>query len=475
MAEKLPRDLLALVGAILLGVFLVQMDSTMVNIALESFRRDFGADLGTVQWVSAAYLLAMSAVIPVAGWAIDRFGARAAWLASLALFTAGSLLCGIAWSAGSLIAMRVVQGLGGGMLMPLFQTILARRAAGRQLGSVMAMVGAPLLLGPVLGPVIGGVLVDGPGWRWIFLINLPICVAAAWAAARIMPAERIERPARLDALGLALLSPAIVGIVWGLSRAGSHGGFGSAATVLSLCAGVALLGWFVAHALRTREPVVDLRLFRSRTFTAATVMMFLAMVALLGTLLLIPLYYQQVHGYSPLHAGLLLAPHGIGSAISLTLAGRLTGRFGARPVAVVGAVLLVGVTLALTQLSAGTSQWVLVPLIAGAGLGFGAVLVPAQSAVYGGLHAAAVPHATTAVRVFQQVGGSFGVAILAVSLQHNASAARSVAQLGHAFGTTSWWAAGAAALALIPALLLRTVPQPETEPAREPQLASEPV
>src|SRR4051794_2805459 len=144
---RLPKDLIALVGAILLGVFLVQMDSTMVNIALESFRRDFHADLGTVQWVSAAYLLAMAAVIPVAAWAIDRFGTRSAWLTSLALFTLGSLLCGLAWSAGSLIAMRVVQGVGGGMLMPLFQTILARRAAGQQFGRVMAMVGTPLLLG----------------------------------------------------------------------------------------------------------------------------------------------------------------------------------------------------------------------------------------------------------------------------------------------------------------------------------------
>ncbi|GAA2391809.1 MDR family MFS transporter [Dactylosporangium salmoneum] len=461
MAEKLPRDLLALVGAILLGVFLVQMDSTMVNIALESFRRDFHADLGTVQWVSAAYLLAMSAVIPVAGWAIDRFGARTAWLTSLALFTLGSVLCGLAWSAGSLIAMRVVQGLGGGMLMPLFQTILVRRAGRQQLGAVMALVGAPLLLGPVLGPMLGGVLVEGPGWRWIFLINLPICLLAAWAAARVIPVERIERPARLDALGLALLSPALVGIVWSFSRAGTSGGFGSSVTLLSLATGLALLVAFVVHALRTREPVVDLRLFRDRNFAASSLLMFLAMVALLGTLLLIPLYYQQVHGFSPLHAGLLLAPNGIGSALSLTLAGKLTERVGLRPVAVTGGILLLVVALGLTRLSADTSQWVLAPLVLLGGAGFGAMLVPAQAGVYGELPPSAMPHATTAVRVFQQVGGSFGVAILAVTLQRNAAGARSVADLGHAFGATAWWAVGAAALALLPALLLRTKPARE--------------
>ncbi|WP_426507867.1 MDR family MFS transporter [Dactylosporangium sp. McL0621] len=455
MAERLPRDLLALIGAILLGVFLVQMDSTMVNIALESFRRDFGADLGTVQWVSAAYLLAMAAVIPVAGWAIDRFGARSAWLVSLGLFTLGSLLCGLAWSAGSLIAMRVVQGAGGGMLMPLFQTILARRAAGQQFGRVMALVGAPMLLGPVLGPVLGGVLVDGPGWRWIFLVNLPICALAAWAAVRVMPVERIERPARLDVLGLALLSPALVGIVWALSRAGTDGGFGPA-TLLVLAVGVALLGWFVVHALRTAGPVVDLRLFRSRDFAASAVVMLLGMMALLGTILLIPLYYQQVHGFTPLHAGLLMAPHGIGSALSLIVAGRLADRFGARPVALTGSLLLLGVTLALTRLSAGTGQWEIAALIALGGAGFGGVIVGAQSGVFSGLDRAAMPHATTAVRVFQQVGGSFGVAVLAVALQRNASGAGSLDALGDAFGTTFWWAAGAAALTLVPILLMRS-------------------
>lgn len=475
MTEKLPRDLLALIGAILLGVFLVQMDSTMVNIALESFRRDFHADLDTVKWVSAAYLLSMAAVIPVAGWAIDRFGSRAAWLTSLALFVLGSLLCGLAWSAGSLIAMRVVQGVGGGMLMPLFQTIIARRAAGRPLGPVMALVGVPLLLGPVLGPVLGGVLVDGPGWRWIFLVNLPVCAVAAWAAVRVLPAERIERPARLDVLGLMLLSPALVGIVWSLSQAGSDGGFG-AATVLALAAGVVLLAWFVVHALRTPEPVVDLRLFRSRNFTAASALMFLAMVSLLGNVLLIPLYYQQVRGFTPLHAGLLIAPSGVGSALSLTLAGRFIGRFGLRPVALIGSLLLIGVALALTQLTAGTSQWLLVPLITLGGVGFGAVLVPAQSAIFGGQARESVPHATTAVRVFQQVGGSVGVAVLVVALQRNAVGAGSADALGEAFGHTFWWAAAAAALTLIPVLMFRKASagsgdaaDPDARPDRGPQ------
>ncbi|MCU7726938.1 multidrug efflux MFS transporter [Actinoplanes sp. KI2] len=468
MAERLPRDLLALVGAILLGVFLVQMDSTMVNIALESFRRDFHADLPTVQWISAAYLLAMAAVIPVAGWAIDRLGARTAWLASLALFTAGSLLCGLAWSAGSLIAMRVVQGAGGGMLLPLFQTILARRAAGRQLGQVMALIGIPLLLGPVLGPVLGGVLVDGLGWRWIFLVNLPICLLAAGAAARVLPGGRGSRPARLDVLGLALLSPALAAIVWGLSSAGADGRFG-AATVAVPVAGLLLLAWFVRHALRVAEPVVDLRLFGRRAFAASSAAMFLAMVALIGTLLLIPLYYQQVHGFTPLHAGLLLAPQGAGSAIALSVAGRWTERFGVRPVAVAGVLLMLATTLALTQLTAGTSQWVLVPLIALSGAGFGTLVVSAQAGTYADLSPDLVPHATTAVRVFQQVGSSFGVAVLAVALQRNAAGAGSLAA---AFGATFWWAFGAAALTLIPVMLMRGSPRtgdrsadPEKAPA----------
>jgi EmrB/QacA subfamily drug resistance transporter len=458
VAEKLPRSLLALIGATLLGVFLVQMDSTMVNIALESLRRDFGAGLGTVQWVSTSYLLTMAAMIPVAGWAIDRIGSRAAWLGSLGLFTLGSLLCGLAWSAESLIAMRVVQGIGGGMLLPLFQTILARQARGQELGRVMAMIGVPMLLGPVLGPVLGGVLIDSLGWRWIFLVNLPICAAAGWAAARVLPAEQVERPARLDVTGLVLLSPALVAVVWGLSRIGDDGGL-RPGTTIALAAGVTMLACFVAHALRTAEPIVDLRLFADRHFTASAIMMFLAMGALIGNILLIPLYYQQVHGFTPLHAGLLLAPNGIGSALSLTLAGRLIARVGPRPVALTGSLLLLGVALALTRLSAGTSQWLLLPLIALGGVGFGAVLVPAQSGIYGGLPRDAVPHATTAARVFQQVGASLGVTVLIVSLQRATPGTPSPDALGAAFGHAFWWPAAAAALIVVPALLLRR-PQP---------------
>jgi EmrB/QacA subfamily drug resistance transporter len=464
MADRLPRDLLALIGAILLGVFLVQMDSTMVNIALESLRREFHAGLSTVQWVSAAYLLSMAAVIPVAGWAVDRFNPRTAWLASLTVFTVGSLLCGLSWSAGSLIAMRVVQGIGGGMMMPLFQTILVRRAAGQQFGRVMALVGVPMLLGPVLGPVLGGVLVDHAGWRWIFLINLPVCLVAAWAAARAIPADRVKRAARLDVRGLLLLSAALVGVVYGLSQAGGRAGFGAGPVALPLAAGVLLLAGFVVHALRAAEPIVDLRLFRDRGFAAAAVLMFLAMIALLGTLLLLPLYYQQVHGYTPMHAGLLLAPYGIGSMISLVRAGKVIDRVGVRPVALTGILLLLGVALCLTRLEAGTSQWLLAVLICLAGLGFGAVLVPAQMGVYGNLPDAAVPHATTAVRVFQQVGGSFGVAILAVALQHNAASAAGAGDLGHAFGRTYWWAAAVTALAIVPVLLLRTTRRPVKAP-----------
>ncbi len=455
-SARLPRELLALVGAILLGVFLVQMDSTMVNIALESLHRAFQADLRTIQWVSTAYLLAMAAMIPVAAWAIDRFGARTTWLTSLAIFTVGSLLCGLAWSTTSLIAMRVVQGIGGGLLMPLFQTILARRAAEQHLSKVMALVGAPLLLGPVLGPIVGGVLVNDFGWRWIFLVNLPVCLTAAWAAMRVMRADPVERTANIDVLGIALLSPGLVAIIYGLTRVGADAGFHSGVTLGSLGAGLLLLGWFVVHALRTAEPAVDLRLFRDRNFSAASLLMFFAMIALLGSALLLPLYYQQVHGLSPLRAGLLLAPQGVGSALSIVFAGKLTDRYGVRSVSVSGALMLFGAVLGLTRLDSGTADWVVVALAALAGAGFSAILVPAQVGVYANLPAAAVSHATSAVRVFQQVGGSFGVAVLAVALQHNALGATGPAGLGRAFGTTYWWAVGAAALAGLSALAFRS-------------------
>ncbi|MGC3863829.1 DHA2 family efflux MFS transporter permease subunit [Micromonospora chersina] len=444
-----------LVGVIMLGALAVQLDATMTNVAVHTLLREFDAALSTVQWVGTGYLLAMTAMIPLTGWAADRFGTRTLWTLSLAGFLLGSLLSGLAWSAGSLIAFRVVQGAGGGMLVPLAQTILARAAGPDRLGRVMAAIGVPAMLGPVLGPVLGGLIVDDLGWRWIFFVNLPVGLAGLLLARRVVPDDRPATAAPLDLTGLALLPPGCAAVVYGLAEAGRHGRFDAPAVVVAVGLGGALLAGFAGHALRTRrEPLIDLWLLADRTFAACAAVVFLSGVALFGAIILLPLYQQQVRGASALAAGLLLAPQGVGMAIGLVAAGRLTDRIGPRPIVLVGLVVAAAGTLTYTQVAADTAQPLLAAALLVTGAGMGATVVPVLASPYRGLPPAAIPRATSAIRIFQQLGGAFGGAVLAVVLQRQLAGHADAAGRAAAFGTTFWWVLGFTLLAVLPALLL---------------------
>jgi EmrB/QacA subfamily drug resistance transporter len=455
-SERLPPELVKLALTLMLGAVMVAIDMTMVNVALDTLVREFHSSVATIQWASTGYLLALAMVIPLTGWAVERFGAPPVWLAALVLFVVGSMLSGIAWSAGSLIAFRVIQGLGGGMIIPLIQTVLARAAGPERVGRVMAVVGVPAMLGPVLGPVLGGLIVTDASWRWIFYINVPICLVALIASRRVaMPDTKRSGSVRLDLFGLASLSPGLVALVYGLSQAGTHGGFADGRVLVPIAIGIALLAGFAVHALRSHtEPLIDVRLFRARSFTSFSGVVFFFSMAMLGTALLLPLYYQQVRGEDALHAGLLLAPQGLGMGVALVVAGRLTDRLNARPIIVAGLALTAIATFAYTQIAADTNLVLLSAAALVSGAGIGAALVPAMTGVYKGLAQDQVPRATSSIRIFQQLGGSFGIAILAVVLQRESTGQASAASLAAAFGHTFWWALGFTALALLPTLLL---------------------
>jgi EmrB/QacA subfamily drug resistance transporter len=459
---RLPRDLVKLALTLMLGAIMVALDMTVVNVALNTLVNDFHTSVSTIQWVSTSYLLALAMVIPLAGWAVERFGAKPMWIVSITLFITGSILCGLAWSASSLIAFRVVQGLGGGMIIPLIQTILAHAAGPDRVRRVMGVVGVPAMLGPVLGPVLGGVILSDASWRLIFFINVPICVAALVATRSVVMPDT-KRPAafRLDLLGLSLLSPALVAIVYGLSQAGVHGSFADAQVLVPVAIGVALLLGFTVHALRTRgEPIIDLRLLRSRRFASFSAVVFFFSMAMLGAALLLPLYYQQVRGEDALHAGLLLAPQGLGMGIALVFVSRLADRIPARPIILAGLAFTAAGLFTYTHLGADTSIALLSAAGLVSGLGIGSALVPAMAGAYDGLPREAVSRATSAIRVFQQLGGSFGIAILAVVLQrqitdHTAGAGQpDPGSLATAYSHTFWWALALTAVALVPALLL---------------------
>jgi EmrB/QacA subfamily drug resistance transporter len=486
----LSRDILMLAAVVILGTIMTVLDLTIVNVAIPAIGAGFRAPVGTIQWVMTGYMLAFATVIPVTGWAAERFGAKRVWLAALLLFLAGSVLAGAAWSAGSLIAFRVIQGLGAGMILPVGQGILAQAAGPARMGRVMSVIGVPMLLAPVLGPVLGGAIIGAAGWRWIFFINLPVGAAALLAAWRLLPDARPRLGQRLDLRGLALLSPGIALFLYGMSEAGSHGGFGNPQTIVAALAGLALIGLYPWHAAtRGADALIDISLLRRRGFAAAAALNFLLMAGLFGSLILIPLYYQIVRHDSTLQTGLLLAPQGIGAALALSLAGPLTDRIGSRAVATAGISLAVAGTLAFTQVGTRTSDLYLAGALGVIGLGLGATVTPAMAAAFQALSRAETPRGTSALNAIQRIAGAIGTAAFAILLQRAITAgqpghpgsARPIGDLSHqagahattalasAFGATFWVAVALIAASAVPALLLPHDPaRPERAAASQP-------
>jgi EmrB/QacA subfamily drug resistance transporter len=453
--NRLDPAFVRLALVMLTGVLAVVFDTTIVSVALRSLAVDLHAPIATIQWVTTGYLLALGIAVPITGWLVDRFGSKRVWLAALAVFLAGSLAASFAPGAGSLVAARVVQGLGGGLMLPVLQTALVRANGGRNLGRATAVIALPALLGPVFGPLLGGLIVEHLSWRWIFWVNVPFCVAGLLLAWRFMPADEGDRGHRLDAVGLALLSPSIAALLYGLSRVGVVGTVADASVLVPLAAGAALLAAFVRHALASRGPLLDLRLFRLQSFAASSTLMFLSGFVLYGALLLVPLYFQDVRGHDPLRTGLMLAPQGLGVLLSRGVAGTLTDRIGPRWVVVTGLALAAAGTVPFALAGAGTSEWLLAAALVVRGAGLGAVTLPVFAAAYEGLDRRQVPDASVITRAGQQVGGSFGSAVLALILVDQAAGAAG-------YRVTFWWTIGftVAAVAIALRLPSRTGQQP---------------
>ncbi|WP_144759880.1 MDR family MFS transporter, partial [Curtobacterium sp. 9128] len=459
------KNLSRLAIALVVGAMAPLFDSTIVSVALHTLSRDLHASVETIQWVSTGYLLAMGVTVPLVGWLQNRVGGRRLWMAALVVFLVGSVLCSLAWDAPSLIAFRVVQGVGAGAMMPLLTTLLMQAAGGRDVGKLMAVASLPTALGPILGPVIGGLILGAGSWPWLFWVNVPFAVVGLVLAWRFMPADGPVGTARLDLVGLLLLSPAVVGVLYGLSNASRTDGFARPDVWAPLAVGLALLVAFTLWATRRRETaLVDLVLLRHRPLAAAATLMFLMGAALYGGMLLLPLSFQELRGTDALGAGLLLIPQGVGSLLSRSLAGRLTDRIGARWVAIVGFAVVLLATIPFAFADGSTNAWWIGLVLVIRGLGLGAVMIPVMAVGFVGLERTEMPHASTITRLAQQLGGAFGTAVLAVVLAGAAAGADPVAAFQQAF----WWAIGITVVATGTAVLLpgrqRTTPgsQPTT-------------
>ncbi len=466
-------------SVVVLGMIMSILDTTIVAVALATLGRDFHVSVTTIQWVSTGYLLALATVIPVSGWAVDRFGAKLVWMTSLTLFVVGSSLCGLAWSANSLIAFRILQGVGGGMLLPVGQSILARAAGPQRMGRVMSIIGVPMVLGPILGPVIGGLIVSNTSWRWIFYINVPIGIVTLMLSSRWLPKwDTDERfGSAFDTLGFCLLSPGLAALVFALAEVGTTGSFTSTSVLVSFVLGIALMTGFILHALHIKNPLLELHLFRDRNFTIANICIFVLGATLFGSMFLLPLYYQIARGQEAWVAGLLMAPQGIGAACIMRWAGSMTDRVGPRRIVPFGILLMAVATIPFAFVTASTSEVLLATTLFVRGLGLGLTMMPITAAAYFNLSHAEIPKASTTMNIVRQIGGSVATALFAVVLERqivdnlgplatkaggSAGVISATVKLpppvandvAAAFAHTFWWSVFAILIAFVPTLFL---------------------
>lgn len=450
------------------GSLLLNLSATTVSVAIDRLMLELRAPLAVVQWIVTGYLLALTLVLPSFRWAMERLGSRRLYVGCLLGFTATSALAAAAWSAPSLIAFRVLQGAVGGLLAPLTQALIAQLAGPRRMGRAVSIVSVPVLVAPVLGPVLGGLLVQRLSWRWLFLFNCPLGLLGAYLAHTRLPAGETASRTRLDVVGLALLSPGIALLTYGVSALGrAHGALGPR-VYLPLAAALVLVTAFALDARRRpRTALLDLTLFRHRAVGAALVTYLLASFGSFGAQLVLPLYYQQVRGESPARAGLLIAPQGLGMLLTLPQVGRLTDRFDHGKLVIAGVLTTLLGTYAFTRVTDHSSYAVLSLALVVRGAGLGATSTPALAAAYRTLTRDQIPNATTALNVVQRLGAPIGTATMAVVLERFAAADGGGATRGalaRAFAHTFTVSAALSAVALFAAFAL--VGSNDTPPAR---------
>ena len=453
-SDRIESHVWLISSVVILGMAMSILDTTIVNVALATLGRDLHSSISQIQWVVTGYMLALAAVIPLTGWAAERFGTRRMYLMSLILFTAGSMLCGISTSTTELILFRVVQGVGGGMLMPLGMMMMAGAAGPKRMGRVMSIVSMPMMLAPILGPTIGGLIVDNASWRWIFYVNVPIGIIAVIAGLRILPHGKAGNPRPLDYRGLVLMALGLPLLTYGLAEVGSTGSFTATKVIVPVLAGLVFIGLFIMHALKVPNPLLNLRLYKRPTFSTASAATFFLGAALFGGMILLPLYWQHVRHESVLDAGLLMAPQGLGMALVMPAAGRLTDQIGGGPLALLGVIVTTVCTIPFGFIGAHSSIAGLSIAMLIRGMGIGLAFMPAMTAAFAALEKSELPDATPQLNVVQRVGGSLGTAVLAVVLQRALTGASSLGDVASAYGTAFWFSAGLTALAIIPCILL---------------------
>jgi EmrB/QacA subfamily drug resistance transporter len=450
--------------AVIAGMFMVILDSTVVNVAMDSLTKDMHSTITTMSWTITGYTLAVAAVIPLAGWLMDHFGAKRVFIITIVLFTLGSLLCSFATTPNQLILYRVIQGLGGGMVAPIGFAMVFRIAPPNKMGALMGMLGIPMLLGPALGPLVAGYFVEYQTWHWIFLVNVPVGIIAVLLAFKFLPKFDTKAVPKLDIFGMILAPIAFSMLAYGVSE--SSKGWDSSSTLTGLIVGGVAMILFIIVELRHPHPIMELKVFKSKGFTLGAITIWLMMIAMFGMFLIMPLYLQTIKHYTPLETGLVIFPQAIASGIMMPISGRLYDKFGARPLGIVGLAIVAGTLITLSNISVDSSKVFFILCQISMGIGMGTSMMGLNTHVLQSAPRELVNRVTPLTSAAQQVMVSFATAGMVSFLtsrgKHYMGAIKNPADIQarlsamvDSFGDTFLLAAGIAALGWLIAWTLK--------------------
>ncbi|MFN8483891.1 MAG: DHA2 family efflux MFS transporter permease subunit [Anaerolineae bacterium] len=397
---------------VVIGSFMVMLDTTAVNIALPKIINVFGASVDSAQFVLTGYMLALAIVMPTAGYLTETYGTKRVYMLSMLFFTLGSLLCGLSWNVQSLVFFRILQGFGGGLLTPLGMTIIFRVTPPAKRGMVTGLYGLPLLLAPVIGPTLGGYIVQYYDWRFIFTMNLPIGIigmAMAWMMLR--ETERVPH-LHFDTRGFFLSAFGFASILYALATAPGDGWTTPLNLTLMVTGSIALVLWVFVELTET-HPLLDLRVFKNRTYSLATSVTFIVTLGMFSSTFLLPLFLQDFRGLTPFQSGLLLFPQALAAGMMMPITGRLFDRLGPRPLIVTGLMLMAFATWQLSDISMEMSNKTLYGILMIRGVAMGMVTMPAITVGMNTLPHHLVARGSALTNVMRQLFGAFGTAIFA--------------------------------------------------------------
>ncbi|MFC6180171.1 MDR family MFS transporter [Lactiplantibacillus daowaiensis] len=404
---------------LVIGALAPMLDTTMTNVAINTIMHDLSSTVDLVQWVTTSYILALGIVVPIAGWAAERFSGKSLYLGAIIVFVLGSCVSGVATTIDLLIVGRIIQGAAAGVIISLITTLIVKAAGGQNLGSLMSVVSLPAVLAPILGPTIGGVIIKTLNWHWIFYINVPIGVLSLILLWWLMPAFK-PAPSKkpLDWLSVGLLGGLFTAFILGITKLSTSGKFTTSNVYLPLLLGLGLLIAYCLYAWRCpNRALVSLKLFKFPSFSAASVLLLLSGLIVNGAMFLLPLYLQNIRGLSVIWSGIYLIAQGLGLLITRSQVGKWTDKIGARWVVLAAiAVAIIG-TLPFAYFDATTPTWLILVVLFIRGIAQGGLTIPIMSDSYTGVPPELIAEATTASRMLQNIGGAFGTALLATWIQ----------------------------------------------------------